>query len=92
MSKTSTVKTKELPIQSIPMSASRALYPFSNLKPPHTKRGKDYFDTFFVPDPKKEATLRSQASRRGRALGRQFSVHLEVDEKGVEGLRIYRIK
>lgn len=74
-------------------------YPFATLKPPvkNPKTKEIEYDTFFVADPTKEKTLRSQASRRGKALKREFSVSrgTGVPEGGtepVEGLRIYRTK
>lgn len=82
-------------IEHVPLVTKRQRYPFDTLGEPQKKRGQMIYESFFVPDPEKETTLRSQASRRGKALGRQFSVRRVNEEhagKKVEGIRIYRIK
>lgn len=85
------------PIERLPIKQSTSRYPFASLEPPKKKRGAEpVYDTFFVPDPKKVSTLRSQASRMGASLGRTFSVRVGTgtNDSGQEvpGVRIYRIK
>jgi hypothetical protein len=96
MTKTSPSLT-EFKTERRPRVSRATRYPFATLKPP-VKKGKEVvYDTFFVPDATKEKTLRSQASRRGKALRRVFSVNRDraVPEGGteeVDGLRISRTK
>jgi hypothetical protein len=82
-------------VERAPIAHARTRYPFGTLKPPKKERGELVYDTFFVPDPKKVSTLRSQASRKGKTLKRRFSVRLVTEEQNgstIEGVRIYRIK